>query len=193
VTAGADFARRYASWIERRRWTIIAASITFAAIATFAASQLRVFADFSYLLPQNVRSVTDLRENRKARAGARHCHGGSRVRRSSRTQRAAEMLRDRITRLPLVSSVTFDGSRQARLRVAAPMAVRRAVRLEGPRVRSRDKIRQAKLEANPLFVGSTMPRRRRTMRPTSCATSWAGPRPRTPSAASWSARTASCR
>jgi predicted RND superfamily exporter protein len=61
VTVGAKLARRYASWIEHRRWAIIASSLVFAAVAAFGASRLRILADFSYLLPQDVRSVTDLR------------------------------------------------------------------------------------------------------------------------------------
>src|SRR5215510_3619790 len=48
VSAGADFARRYASWIEHRRWAIVVGSLVFAALAIFGASQLQVFADFSY-------------------------------------------------------------------------------------------------------------------------------------------------
>ena len=61
MTAGAKLARRYASWIEHRRLTIIAGSLVFAALAALGASRLRIRADFSYLLPQDVRSVTDLR------------------------------------------------------------------------------------------------------------------------------------
>jgi hypothetical protein len=52
VTRGAELARRYAAWIERRRWPIIIASLVFAALATVAPSRLRIFADVSYLLPQ---------------------------------------------------------------------------------------------------------------------------------------------
>ncbi|HZJ63563.1 MAG TPA: hypothetical protein VFD36_08540, partial [Kofleriaceae bacterium] len=87
---------------------IVIASIAFAAVATFTASRLRIFADFSYLLPQDVRSVKDLREiGKRARVLGTAIvaveAGDPAVRR-----RAAVLLRDRIATLPLVSSVTFD-------------------------------------------------------------------------------------
>src|SRR4051794_41309159 len=82
--------------------------MVFAALATLAASQLKIFADFSYLLPQDVRSVTDLRAiSARARVlgtamvAVEASDPGLR-------RRAAILLRDRIATLPLVSSVTFD-------------------------------------------------------------------------------------
>jgi uncharacterized protein len=152
VQAGAALARRYASWIERRRWAIIVGSIVFVAVATFVASQLRVFADFSYLLPQEARSVTDLRAiSKRARVlgtaivAVEASDPGVR-------RRAAILLRDKIATLPLVSSVTFDdrakrdyGWQHRWLFAELDDLTRAQAAIEA-------KIQEAKLAANPLFV-----------------------------------------
>jgi predicted RND superfamily exporter protein len=153
VTVGADFARRYASWIDRRRWAIIVGSFVFAAVATLAASQLRIFADFSYLLPQDVRSVTDLRAiSARARvlgtAMVAVEAGDPGVRR-----RAATMLRDKITALPLVSSVTFDDRAKRDYAWDHRWLFADLSDLQQAKAAIETKIRQAKLAANPLFVG----------------------------------------
>ena len=151
--AGADFARRYASWIERRRWAIIVGSLVVTALATFGAAQLRIFADFSYLLPQDVRSVTDLRAiGKRARvlgtAMVAVQAGDPAVR-----ERAAGMLRDRIVRLPQVSSVTFDDRARREYGWDHRWLFADLSDLQRARQAIDDKIRQAKLDANPLFVG----------------------------------------
>jgi uncharacterized protein len=153
VMTRADFARRYASWIERRRWAIIAGSIVFALLAAFGASRLHVFADFSYLLPQNVRSVTDLNAiGKRARVlgtamVAVHSDDAA-VR-----ERAARMLRDRIAGLPQVSSVTFDDHAQRDYAWRNRWLFADLSDLQRARTTIEGKIRQAKLEANPLFIG----------------------------------------
>ncbi|HMG52290.1 MAG TPA: MMPL family transporter [Kofleriaceae bacterium] len=150
---GADLARRYASWIERRRWAILTGSIAFAVLATFGAAQLRVFADFSYLLPQNVRSVTDLRA-----IGARARVLGTAMVAVEASdpavrQRAAVMLRDRITKLPLVSSVTFDDRARREYGWQHRWLFAELADLQRARAAIETKIRRAKLDANPLFIG----------------------------------------
>jgi hypothetical protein len=152
VQVGAEFARRYASWIERRRWAIIIGSIGFAAFATFAASQLRIFADFSYLLPQEVRSVTDLRAiSKRARvlgtAMVAVEAGDPNVRR-----RAATLLRDKIVTLPLVSSVTFDDRAKRDYAWQHRWLFADLTDLAKAKAAIEAKIHDAKLEANPLFV-----------------------------------------
>jgi uncharacterized protein len=152
VIVGTEFARRYASWIERRRWAIIVGSIVFAAIATFVASQLRIFADFSYLLPQDVRSVTDLRAiSKRARVLGTAMVA---VEASDPTvrRRAATLLRDRIAMLPLVSSVTFDDRAKRDYGWEHRWLFADLADLTKAKAAIEDKVREAKLEANPLFV-----------------------------------------
>jgi predicted RND superfamily exporter protein len=153
VKIGAEFARRYASWIDRRRWVIVIASIAFAAVATFTASRLRIFADFSYLLPQDVRSVKDLREiSKRARVLGTAIvaveAGDPAVRR-----RAAVLLRDRIATLPLVSSVTFDDRAKRDYGWEHRWLFADLADLQKAKAAIQAKVVQAKLDANPLFIG----------------------------------------
>ena len=153
MTAGANFARRYASWIERRRWAIIVGSIVFAAVAAVGAAQLRVFADFSYLLPQDVRSVTDLRAiSKRARVLGTAMVVVESADPAARRQ-AAVMLRDQIAQLPLVSSVTFDDRAERDYGWNNRWLFAELRDLERARTAIEDKVRQAKLDANPLYIG----------------------------------------
>src|SRR5689334_9456242 len=53
---------RYVHWVAQHAWAIIGAHIVLAAAAIYLiAFRLPLFADFSYLLPQDSPSVVDLR------------------------------------------------------------------------------------------------------------------------------------
>jgi predicted RND superfamily exporter protein len=161
VKIDAGLAKRYASWIERHRWSIIVGSILFTALAAFGAAQLRVFADFSYLLPQDVRSVTDLRA-----IGARaRVLGTAMVAVESSDpaarRRAATLLRDRIALLPLVSSVTFDDRAKRDYAWEHRWLFAELSDLERAKAAIEAKIKQAKLDANPLFIGLDDPPERK--------------------------------
>jgi hypothetical protein len=153
TAAGANLARRYASWIEHRRWAILAGSLAFALVAAFGASRLRVLADFSYLLPQDVRSVTDLRAiGKRARVLGTAMVAVQSTDPAIR-ERAAVMLRDKIAGLPLVSSVTFDDRARREYGWQNRWLFADLSDLQRARAAIEGKIRQAKLDANPLFVG----------------------------------------
>lgn len=150
---GAELARRYASWIEHRRGGIIISSLVLAALAALAASRLEIFADFSYLLPQDVRSVTDLRAISKR---ARVIGTAVAVVESddpAARRRAAVMLRDRLARSPLVSTITFDDRPRRDYAWQHRWLFVELVDLERARDALEARIRRAKLEANPLFIG----------------------------------------
>src|SRR5215475_1645559 len=153
VTPGAKLARRYASWIEHRRSAIILGSLVFAALAGFAASKLRIFADFSYLLPQDVRSVTDLRAIGKRARVLGTAMVAVQASDPAIRERAAVMLRDKIAGLPLVSSVTFDDHARREYGWQHRWLFADLSDLQRAKAAIEAKIRQAKLEANPLFVG----------------------------------------
>jgi len=152
VKFGTDVARRYASWIERRRRAIIVASVLFAALAAFGASKLPIFSDLSYLLPQDARSVTDLRA-----IGARaRVLGTAMVAVTSNDpaarRQAAILLRDKITKLALVSSVTFDDRAERDYGWNNRWLFADLADLQKAEAAIETKLRQAKLEANPLFI-----------------------------------------
>ncbi|HEY0192738.1 MAG TPA: MMPL family transporter, partial [Kofleriaceae bacterium] len=149
---GLGLATRYASWIERRRWLIIIGSIVFTVAAALAATHLRVNSDFAGLLPQDARSVTDLRA-----IGARArvlgtamvaVETGDPVAR----RKAALLLRDAIVKLPLVSSVTFDDHAKRDYGWNNRWLFADLKDLEAARTALADQVRQAKLKANPLFI-----------------------------------------
>lgn len=125
----------------------------FAALATYTAAQLKIFADFSYLLPQNVRSVTDLR----AISARARVLGTAMVAVESadpvKRRAAAVMLRDKISKFPLVSSITFDKQAEHAYGWQNRWLFAELADLEKARTALADKIKQAKLDANPLFIG----------------------------------------
>jgi uncharacterized protein len=56
-------ARRYVAWLRRRAGTVIVGSLVLLALAVYLiAYKLPLYADFSYLLPQDVPAVKDLRK-----------------------------------------------------------------------------------------------------------------------------------
>ncbi|HET9627498.1 MAG TPA: MMPL family transporter [Kofleriaceae bacterium] len=149
---GGAFASRYAAWIERRRWAIVVGSILFAGLAGWGASKLEVFSDFSYLLPQDVRAVTDLR----AISARARVLGTAMVAVESKDpvarRRAAVMLRQRVSKLPLVSSITFDDRAKRDYAWNNRWLFADLADLQKAKTAIEDKIKQAKLEANPLFI-----------------------------------------
>lgn len=149
-----DVAGRYATWIQRRRWSVIGVSISFAVTALFIALRLTVFADFSYLLPQSVRSVQDLRAIEKR---ARVIGTALVAVKSSdpvARGRAAVLLRDRIAGLgpKLVASVTFDRQAERDYAWSHRWLFVDLVELRKARDALADEIERAKLRANPLYV-----------------------------------------
>ncbi len=146
---------RYAGWLDRRRRWVIAGSLVFVALAALIASQLEVKADFSYLLPQDVRSVQDLRAIEKrarvigtAIVAVTQPNGAAAD--PSLRRKAALMLRDRIAALPkdLVASVTFDRAAERAYGWQNRWLFASLADLEA----ARDALRAKIGRANPLFV-----------------------------------------
>ena len=127
--------------------------MVFAVLAMFAASQLKIFADFSYLLPQDVRSVTDLRAIGKRARVLGTAMVAIEASDPVVRRRAAVLLRDRIVSLPLVSSVTFDNRAKREYGWANRWLFADLADLQRAKTAIEDKVRQAKLDANPLFIG----------------------------------------
>jgi len=146
--------QRYAAWVDRHRRAILALSIVVAIAAGAVALTLPLKADFSYLLPPNTESVRHLRAiEKRARVIGTIMVAVESDDPVARKQ-AAYAARDRILALgpERISSITFD-EKPARhfawdnrwLFVSLPD-------LEQARDSLDDKIRRAKLKANPLYV-----------------------------------------
>jgi hypothetical protein len=150
----ADAARRYTAWIERNRWPIVLASIAIAVAAGLVASRIAIRADFSYLLPQSMRSVQDLRAIEKrarvigtAMVAVESDHPDSR-------RRAAVMARDRALALGpgMIASITFDERVERQYAWTNRWLFASLPDLEAARDALRRELDHAKLAANPLFV-----------------------------------------
>ena len=146
--------RRYALWIVRRRWWIVAASIAFAAVAAIGTSRLDVRTDVAYLLPQSARSVEDLHAiEQRARVIGTVMVAVVADDPAAR-RRAAVAMRDRIVALgpELVASVTFDRRIERQYAWDHRWLFADLADLESARVALADELARAKLAANPLYV-----------------------------------------
>lgn len=145
---------KYTAWIVRHRVAVIVSSIAFAVVVGLVATRISVRADFSYLLPQSARSVLDLRQIEKR---ARVIGTAMVVVESDRPEsrrRAAVMARDRIAKLgpEWIASITFDERVKRQYMWEHRWLLAPLPDLEAARDALADKIAQAKLRANPLYV-----------------------------------------
>lgn len=148
-------ARRYVAWLKRRALAVIAVHLlVFAGAIYLIAFRLPLFADFSYLLPQDVPAVKDLRKL-EARVKASDTVLVI-VRATTPEARAAatQKMIDGIVaaQSPLVARVSGDEVEireflKERRHLFVPLE-----ELEQARDALRERIDRAKLEANPLFI-----------------------------------------
>ena len=152
---GSHLARRYVAWVQRHTLAIIVAHLAVLAGAVdLIAFHLPLFADFSYLLPQDAPAVRDLRRL-EARVKANDTALAV-VTAPSPAERAAAVreLAGAIRTLPppLVERVIDDDSEargffKAHRHLFVPLAD-----LEAASAALERRIKAAKLAANPLFV-----------------------------------------
>lgn len=155
ATSSEHVARRYVGWVKRHAIAIIAThALLLAAGIYLVTNHLPLRADFSYLLPQDATSVRDLRKL-EARVKATETTLVL-VKASSPDERAAVVtkLADGLRAIPheLVEQVSTNQNdvrafleKNAHLLVPLPD-------LEQARDALDRKIKEAKLEANPLFI-----------------------------------------
>ena len=152
---GSSFARRYVAWVQRHSIAIIAAHLVLLAVAVeLIAFHLPLFADFSYLLPQDAPAVRDLRRL-EARVKANETELAV-VTAASSAERAAAVrdLAAGLRTLPptLVERVVDDDSDvraffKAHRHLFVPLAD-----LTSAEAALERRITAAKLAANPLFI-----------------------------------------
>ena len=154
-TSRANLARRYVGWLERRALLIAAAGVlVLAGSLLLIETRLRLFADFSYLLPQDAPAVRDLRrlEERLAAkdtvlvlvAAPDAATRGAVV--DEVTAGVRQIPRELVERVETDDKITRDFLRPRRhLLVPLPD-------LQEARDALRDRIKRAKAKANPLFI-----------------------------------------
>ncbi|HSD88395.1 MAG TPA: MMPL family transporter [Kofleriaceae bacterium] len=150
-----QLARRYVAWLARRASAVMAAYGVLLALALYLiAFRLPLFADFSYLLPQDVPAVRDLRklESRVKAADTILVlvRAPTPQAQAAATQQMIDGLKAESS--PLIERVLGDdaGSRmffKARRHLLVDLPD-----LEHARDALRHKIEQAKLKANPLYI-----------------------------------------
>jgi predicted RND superfamily exporter protein len=145
---------RYVGWVIRWRWAIIVGSIALAMAAGVVASRISVNADFSYLLPQDARSVRDLREIEKRTRVVGSSLFVVRSEHAESRHKAAVVARDKIAALgpAWVADITFDHRVEHSYAWDHRWLGADLADLETARDSLRHEIDQAKLRANPLYI-----------------------------------------
>ncbi len=146
--------KRYVQWVERYRWAIVIGSLVIALAGGAVASKISVLADFSYLLPQSARSVTDLRAIEKRTKVVGSSLFVVRSEQPESRRKAAMLAKERITALgpTWVASITFDHRVEHAFAWENRWLGADVHDLAKARDALKAKIDQAKLAANPLFI-----------------------------------------
>ncbi len=148
-------ARAYVGWLRRHAGAIVLAHLALLGIAVYLIIyRLPLFADFSYLLPQDAPAVKDLHRLEARLKATDTVLVVIRAPTSELRAQAATELAGGIRKLPrdLVSSVVDDDSElrgflRAHRHLFVPLPD-----LERARDALRERLHDAKLEANPLYV-----------------------------------------
>ena len=148
-------ARRYVAWLRKHAIAMIAGyALLFAGALYLIAFRLPLFADFSYLLPQDAPAVKDLRKlESRVRASDTMLVIVQGMTPQLREQAVAEMIEGiNATKSPLIERVTGDEKETREFYQA-----RRHLMVELPDlIKARDALKkqidEAKLKANPLFI-----------------------------------------
>ena len=147
-------ADRYAAWLDRNRIGLIVLSVLVAILGTYLASRMTIQSDLTNLLPSGQRSVKDLvAVQQRARAFGTVQVVVEAATAAEREQAAAGLL-ERFAKLDadLVNQISVDDGPLRRYGWANRYLFAELEDLEAAREGLKDKILQARLDANPLFV-----------------------------------------
>jgi uncharacterized protein len=148
-------ARRYVAWLGRRTRVLFAASLlALVASVYLIANHLPLYADFSYLLPQDTAAVRDLRKL-EARVKSADTvlvivQAPDAAARESATR--AMLAGIEAKRSPLIERVVGDDTGGREFFLARRHLMVELPELEGARDALRARVDRAKLEANPLYI-----------------------------------------
>jgi predicted RND superfamily exporter protein len=147
-------ALRLAEWIDRRRIVILVVSALIAAAGALLAVGLPVHTDLSYLLPPSADSVKQLRALEKRATVFGTVMIGIESDDPKAREAAAVALRDRLKKIDpkLVAGITYDDGPARSFVWDHRFMFASLEDLTSARDALDDKIRKAKLKANPLYV-----------------------------------------
>jgi len=148
-------ARRYVAWLRRRALAVIIASGALLVGAVYLiAYRLPLFADFSYLLPQDVPAVKDLRKLEARVKATDTALVVLQAQTPDERAAAAQMMLDEVRKLPPTLVASVDGDEiEARNFVKAHFDLYFPLEdLKKGEQALRHKMEQAKLKANPLYI-----------------------------------------
>ena len=157
VTSRVEVVHRYVAWLARHSWAVLLGGLVVLALSVdLVAFHLPLFADFSYLLPQDAPAVRDLRRL-EARVKATDTvlvvvRAPTAEPREAATARHGRQARARLPARSSRASTMTTPSSAAFLRAHRELFVAaRRSRARARRARARA-IHDAKLAANPLYV-----------------------------------------
>ena len=154
----AALAHRYAAWIERRRVLVVLASLVLAVVGGVLASRLPLRSDLSSLLPESRTSVKDLRVLQQRASSFGRIYVMVEADDPAQRALAAERLTTGIRGInqalgrDLVGHVTADDGPLYEFVWAHRFLYADLADLTAARDALQERIRQAKLAANPLFI-----------------------------------------
>jgi len=155
MTAATDgFAQRYTKWVDAHRWLILVVGLAVAVGSTIFAAKLPIRAAVSYLLPRESRSVQDLQKlkQRVNPTGSAYIIVAAKT--PELRQRAVKLLYKRCLEIDesLLAAVTLDDGAALRYGWQHRFLFVELKELRSAHDALKEKIRKAKLKANPGYV-----------------------------------------
>src|SRR4051812_29991190 len=148
-------AKRFAAWIDEKRWSLIVLSLVIIVVGGFFASRMTLKSSLTALLPESTRSVRDLNaiELRARRFGTIHIVLDA-PDAQTRERAGTALARHLQTDLPkeLVAQLIVDDSTQQQYGWANRFLFADTKDLLAARDALIERVQHAKLEANPLYI-----------------------------------------
>lgn len=147
-------AKRYAHWIDAHRWWVLMAALAIAVAGALLSARLPLRPDLSNLLPPNERSVRDLDALKQRAQSFGTVFVLVEASPPPTRERATRALAARLRKLPasLSTAVVLDDGPARRYFWKHRFLFAPLEDLREARDALEDKIRQEKLEANPLYI-----------------------------------------
>lgn len=147
-------ADRYAAWLDRNRIGLIVLSVLVAILGTYLATRMSIKSDLTNLLPAGQRSVRDLVAVQERARSFGSIHVLVEAATAAERERAAAGLLERFAKLDpdLVNQISVDDGPLRRYGWQHRYLWAELADLEAARDALENRILEARLDANPLFI-----------------------------------------